>query len=343
MDSSTNNSENPRLVVVFGGSGFIGRHLVQRLARSRVMPSVRAPQYGMRIGVRRPGNALFLKPMGQVGQIELCQADVRDTEACAQLMQGAFAVVNLVGILQEGGGRRFDEIHAHAPARMAQQAANLGVSCFVHVSALGADMQAPARYGQSKALGESLVREAFPDAVVLRPSIVFGPEDDFFNRFAAMAMISPLLPLIGGGNTRFQPIYAGDVAQAIRGALERDDTKGKTFELGGMQTHSFRRLLEIMLEVVCRRRMLMPIPFPMAEMLARGIGWMPNASLTLDQVRMLQRDSVVSEDAVQNGRDCQGLGITPRPLETVLPSYLARFRPAGEFARDPARHHREWK
>ena len=327
-----NASADAPLVVIFGGSGFLGRHLVQRLAREG---------YAMRIGVRHPGNALFLKPMGRVGQIELFSADIRNSEACAGLMQGASAVVNLVGILQEGGGRSFDEIHAHAPARVAQQAAHLGVSRFVHVSALGADSDSPARYGRSKALGENLLRAAFPEAVVLRPSIVFGPEDDFFNRFARMSMLSPLLPLIGGGTTRFQPIFVGDVARAIQAVLERSDIGGKTFELGGAASLSFRQLLELMLQTIRRKRLLLPLPFPVADMLARCIGWLPNAPLTLDQMRMLRQDNVVSEEAASQGRDCRALGIAPCPLSSLLPSYLSRFRPRGEFSQDMAHFHRE--
>ena len=315
-------------LAIFGGSGFLGRHLVQRLARAG---------HVMRVGVRRPNSALFLKPMGRVGQIEPVAADIRHADACARLMQGASAVVNLVGILQQGGGRHFDEIHAHAPARLARQAAELGVSRFVHVSALGADSDSPALYGRSKALGEERVRQAFAGAVVLRPSLVFGPEDDFFNRFAAMAMLSPVLPLIGGGKTRFQPIFVGDVAQAVQAALERDEAGGRIFELGGAEILSFAELLRLLLHTIRRKRLLAPLPFPLADVLAHCVGWLPNAPLTPDQMRMLRRDSVVSPEAIMQGRDCQALGIKPYPLRVVLPSYLARFRPAGEFSRDPAR------
>lgn len=320
-------TDRPRLVAVFGGAGFLGRHLVQRLARAG---------YAVRIGTRRPDQALFLKPMGKVGQIEPIAADIRHPQSCAALMQDASAVVNLVGILQEGGGRRFDEIHADAPARLAQQAAQQGVSRFIHISAIGADPDSPSRYGRSKAAGESRIFEAFPQATVLRPSIIFGPEDDFFNRFAAMCLLAPALPLIGGGATRFQPIHVGDVAQAIQAGIEQEDTAGKIYELGGAEARTFRELLELMLEITRRKRLLLPLPFPLADTLARCIGWLPNAPLTYDQMQMLRRDNVVSEQAVSEGRDAAALGIAPQPLRAILPSYLARFRPAGEFARRPA-------
>ena len=317
-----------RPVVVFGGSGFLGRHLVQRLARLG---------YPMRIGVRHPNNALFLKPMGRVGQIEIVAADIRNTEHAASLMRDAFAVINLVGILQESGGRRFDDIHAEAPGRLAQHAATLGVTRFVQMSALGASADSLSHYAQSKALGEEFVLDAFPDAVVMRPSIVFGPEDDFFNRFASMTRLSPVLPLIGGGHTRFQPIFVGDVARAVAVALEHNGTDGEIFELGGDEILSFEQLLKKMLEVIERRRILLTVPFAVAEALAFCTGWIPNAPLTLDQLRMLRTDNIVSSEAAVQLRDCRALGINPYPLQAVLPSYLARFRPSGEFARDPLR------
>ncbi|MCY4034828.1 MAG: complex I NDUFA9 subunit family protein [Hyphomicrobiales bacterium] len=317
-----------RPVVVFGGSGFLGRHLVQRLARLG---------YPMRIGVRHPNNALFLKPMGKVGQIEIVPADIRNTAHAASLMRDAFAVINLVGILQETGGRHFDDIHAEAPGQLAQHAATLGVTRFVQMSALGASADSPSHYAQSKALGEELVLDAFPDAVVMRPSIVFGPEDDFFNRFASMTRLSPALPLIGGGQTRFQPIFVDDVARAVIIALEHSGTDGEIFELGGNEVLSFEELLEKMLEVIERKRILLPVPFAVAEALAFCIGWIPNSPLTPDQLRMLHTDNIVSREAVAERRDCQALGIEPYPLQAVLPSYLARFRPSGEFTRDPLR------
>lgn len=318
------------MVVIFGGSGFLGRHVAQRLARLG---------YAIRIGIRRPNNALFLKPMGRVGQIELIAADIRHTKACARLMEGVDAVVNLVGILRESGEQRFDEIHGHAPGRLAEQAASMGVSSFVQISALGSDEKSPAHYGRSKSLGEKLVQKAIPEAIILRPSIIFGPEDDFFNRFAAMAMLSPFLPLFGGGTTRFQPIFVGDVAEAIVLSLEQDSSKGKVFELGGAEVLSFHELLKLLLEIIERRRLLLPIPFPLAVVLAACIGWLPNAPFTLDQLRMLHSDSVVTPDAVCQNRDCQFFGIDPYPLGAVLPSYLARFRQSGEFSRDGIRHH----
>lgn len=291
----------------------------------------------MRIGVRRPNSALFLKPMGRVGQIEIVTTDICNTEHAASLMSDAFAVINLVGILQESGGNRFNDIHARAPGRLAQQAAALGVTCFVQMSALGASPDSPARYARSKARGEKLVQDTFADAVVMRPSILFGPEDDFFNRFASMTRLSPALPLIGGGHTRFQPIFVMDVAHAIAVALEHNTINGKIFELGGNEVLSFRQLLEKMLEAIERKRILLPVPFIVAEVLARCTGWIPNAPITVDQLRMLRTDNIVSDEAIAQHRDCKGLGINPYPLQAILPSYLARFRPAGEFTRDPLR------
>ena len=294
----------------------------------------------MRIGVRHPNNALFLKPMGRVGQIEIAAADIRNTEQAASLMCDAFAVINLVGILQQGGGARFDDIHANAPGQLAQHAATLGVTRFVQMSALGVSTDSPAHYARSKAHGETLVRDAFAGAVVMRPSILFGPEDDFFNRFASMTRFSPFLPLIGGGHTRFQPIFVDDVARAVAITLECGDSLGKCFELGGNEVFTFRQLLEKMLEVIEQQRILLPVPFIAAEILARCTGWIPNAPLTLDQLRMLQTDNIVSDDAAAQHRDCKALDIDPYPLQAVLPSYLARFRPAGEFTRDPLRRQR---
>ncbi|MCY4031193.1 MAG: complex I NDUFA9 subunit family protein [Hyphomicrobiales bacterium] len=317
-----------RPVVVFGGSGFLGRHLVQHLARLG---------YPVRVGVRRPNSALFLKPMGRVGQIEIAAADVRDTEGCAPLMHDAFAVINLVGILQESGSARFNDIHTKAPGHLARQATALGVTRFVQMSALGASVDSPARYAQSKARGEEFARSLFADTIVMRPSILFGPEDDFFNRFATMTRLSPVLPLIGGGRTRFQPIFVEDVARAVVIALERNDTNGKTFELGGSEILSFRQLLEKMLKTIERKRIFLPMPFFIAAIMARCTEWIPYAPLTADQLRMLRIDNIVSDEAIAQHRDCKALGIDPYPLQAVLPSYLARFRPAGEFAGDPLR------
>ncbi len=301
-----------RLVTIFGGSGFIGRHLVRRLA---------ADGWRIRVAVRDPEAGLFLKPMGDVGQIALVRADVRDADAVGAAAAGADAIVNLVAILYEGGGRTFQALHVDGAANIARAAA--GAGRLVHVSAIGADQASPARYGRTKAQGEEAVRAAFPGATLLRPGIVFGAEDQFFNRFAALARISPVMPVIAGA-TRFQPVFVGDVAEAVRRCLDDPATAGKTYELGGPRVYTFRELLAYVLEVTGRRRFLVAVPTGIAMLQATVLDWLPIPPLTRDQVLMLQRDNVA-------GAGLPGLadlGITPTPVEAVVPGYLARFRRA---------------
>jgi uncharacterized protein YbjT (DUF2867 family) len=317
-----------RIVTVFGGSGFIGRYLVQRLARRGWI---------VRVAVRRPDRALFLKPMGAVGQITPIAASLRHEGSVAAAVVGAEAVVNLVGILYGN----FAAIHVEGAARAARAASAAGAKTFVQMSALGAAPDSPAEYGRSKAAGERAVREVFPAAAIVRPSIVFGPEDDFFNRFATMARFAPALPLIGGGRTLFQPVYVGDVADALLRLVEDPATAGKTYELGGPRVLSFRALLELMLHEIGRRRLLLPLPFGLASLMAFFLelpsnligalpalrGALPAPPLTQDQVQMLRRDSVVSAGVPT----LDDLGISPTPLELVTPSYLARYRRGGRF------------
>ncbi|MDH3661514.1 MAG: complex I NDUFA9 subunit family protein [Alphaproteobacteria bacterium] len=304
---------NDRLITIFGGAGFIGRHLVRKLATS-----------GWRIRVisRSPGLAGHLQPLGDVGQIVVQSESGTDEAALGRLLEGSQAVVNLVGILYETGKQRFDEVHGERPGRIARAAANAGVGRLVHVSAIGADDQSSSAYARSKAKGEAAVRQAFDSAVIIRPSIVIGPEDDFFNRFAAMARVLPVLPLIGGGKTRFQPVYVGDVADAIVATLERADAKGRTYEIGGAKTYSFEELLRYMLDVIGRKRFLVDLPFGMAALQARFLEWLPVPPLTRDQLELLKSDNVVGEGALT----LDDLGIAPTPIETVAPSYLARHR-----------------
>ncbi|MBI4183490.1 MAG: complex I NDUFA9 subunit family protein [Proteobacteria bacterium] len=321
-----------RLVTVFGGSGFIGRHLVRRLARQ---------DWIVRVAVRDPEAAKFLQPMGGVGQIVIVRADLAHEAHVEAAVADAEAVVNLVGILYERGRATFAEVHLRGAERVAKSAAAAGARHLVHVSAIGASRQSRARYASSKAAGEEAVRSAFPQAVVLRPSVVFGPEDDFLNRFAAMARCLPALPVVGasprltvrdgrpvfeplgGGGPRFQPVYVGDVAEAIARALADPKAAGKTFELGGPRVYSFRDLMEIVLAEIRRRRLLVPVPIPLAKLQAAVLGLLPKPPLTRDQVEMLKRDNVVGEGAL----GLADLGIAPTPMETVLPTYLARFRP----------------
>ncbi len=311
-----------KLVTVFGGSGFVGRYVVQALARRG---------HRIRVAVRRPDLAGHLQPLGMVGQIKAIQANVRYRWSVDRALEGADAAVNLVGILAEGGRQTFDAVQAFGPRAIGEAARAQGISRVVHVSAIGADQPSTVGYIRSKAEGEAGIREAVPDAVVMRPSIIFGPEDDFFNRFAAMARMSPALPLIGGGTTRFQPVFAGDVGEAIARALDGAARPGTIYELGGPEVLTFRECLERMLDVTKRKRLLLPVPWFAARIMGRVGQHLPGAPLTLDQVRMLTFDNVVSPEAEQEKRTLEGLGIEPTALEIVLPTYLARFRERGEF------------
>jgi NADH dehydrogenase len=307
-----------RTAAVFGGGGFIGRHLVRRLGKAGAV--VRVPsRHVSRLG--------FLRTNGFVGQIVPEMIDVFDDAELAAAIAGADIVVNLIGILAPSGRNGFDKVHAALPARIASIAAASGVTRLVHVSAIGADPASRAAYARSKAAGEQAVRAAFPSAVILRPSIVFGPEDQFFNRFAGMAMISPALPLIGGGHTRFQPVYVGDVADAIMAALDRPDAAGKLFELGGPSVYSFKELMALMLAEIGARRLLAPLPWGLAGLQARLLSILPNPPLTADQIELLKVDNVLS-GAFPGLAD---LGVTPTAAEVILPTYLDRFRKGGRF------------
>ena len=307
-----------RSITVFGGSGFIGRYLVQRLARHGWI---------IRIAVRYPDRALFLKPMGAIGQITPIAASLHHEGSIAAAVAGVDAVVNLVGVLYERGSQGFADIHVDGAARVARAAKAAGVRTLVHMSALGADPASPAAYGRSKAAGEGAVGAAFSEAAIARPSVVFGPEDDFLNRFATMARFLPALPLIGGGETRFQPVYVGDVADALLRLVEDPATAGRTYELGGPRVYSFRALMELMLQEIGRRRLLVPLPFALASLQAFFLEWLPVPPLTRDQVRLLKRDSVVGPNALT----LADLGIAATAMESIIPTYLARYRPGGRF------------
>ena len=307
-----------RVVTVFGGSGFVGRHLVGRLAKQGWI---------VRVAVRRPSRADFLKPLGEVGQITPLRAPVQEPIAVEAAVAGADAAINLVGILYERGKQTFAGVHARGAQTVAEAAAAAGVEHLVQVSAIGADLHATSDYARSKGAGEAAVKTAFPSATIVRPSIIFGPEDDFFNRFAAMARLSPALPLIGGGSTRFEPVYVGDVAEAITKCLADPACAGKTYELGGPRVYTFKELLQLLLREIRRRRFLIPWPFALAEAQARFLELLPVPPLTRDQVRMLRRDNVVSEGALT----LADLGIAPTAVEVILPTYLDRYRPGGRF------------
>ncbi|PZA10650.1 complex I NDUFA9 subunit family protein [Rhodopseudomonas palustris] len=314
------------LVTVFGGSGFLGRHVVSALARR---------DYRIRVAVRRPELTGHLQPLGRVGQIHAVQANLRYPESVAAAMRGAHVAINLVGILAEGGRQKFNAVQGTGAGNVAQAAASAGAR-MVHVSAIGADPDSPARYARSKAAGEQAVFAAAPQATIFRPSVVFGPEDQFTNRFAGLARLSPVLPLVGA-DTKLQPVYVGDVATAVADAVDGLAKPGAIYELGGPEVLTMREIIRIILQTTDRNPLLVPLPFGLASLQAMLLQFAPGAfKLTPDQVRMLEVDNVVSEAAKTAGLTLQGLGIQPDSLEAVVPSYLWRFRKTGQFARRPA-------
>ena len=314
-----------KLVTIYGGSGFIGRYIARRMAKEG---------WRVRVAVRRPNEAIFVRPYGVVGQVEPVFCNIRDDASVRAVMQGADAVVNCVGVLNEVGKNGFDAVQAEGAGRIARIAAELGVGHLVQLSAIGADAESASAYARSKAAGEAAVQEAFPAAVILRPSVVFGSEDQFFNRFAAMSRFGPILPVVGA-ETKFQPVYVDDVAQAAVKAVLGEASPG-IYELGGPDVHSFRELMQKMLQVVQRRRLIVNIPFFVARIMGGvfdllqtvTLGLFTNGLITRDQVRNLARDNVVSPRA----RGLADLGIAPTPIDAVLPEYLWRYRPSGQYA-----------
>jgi uncharacterized protein YbjT (DUF2867 family) len=302
-----------QLFTIFGGTGFIGRYVVERLADrgARILVISRSPR----------SHGVHLQPLGAVGQIVVQSADLSSETALRRAVTQAAGVVNLIGILHETRRQPFAEVHGALPGRIAAAARAEAVPRMVHISAIGADAGSASAYARSKAEGERRVRDAFPEATILRPSIVIGPEDGFFNRFAALARVLPVLPLIGGGNTRFQPVYVGDVAGAVVAALERDDCQGVTYELGGPQVYTFAELMRYMLQIVGRRRLLVNVPCGLAKLQARFLELLPDPPLTRDQVELLKHDNVVGDDAAT----LSDLGITPTPMELIAPQYLVRY------------------
>jgi uncharacterized protein YbjT (DUF2867 family) len=311
------------LITLIGGSGFLGRHIVRSLAKRG---------YRIRVACRRPDLAGHVQPLGVPGQIMPVQANVRYPDSLAAVSEGAHAVVNLTGVLYSAGAQSFDAIHVFGADASAKAARAARARMFIQMSALGADARSASAYAKSKAEGEQRARAAFPGAIVLRPSIVFGPEDSFFNRFAAMARFSPALPLVGGGTTKFQPVFVGDVAQAVTRLIDEGVASGRTYELGGPEVMSFRELIEFTLRTVGRKRLLVPLPWPVARIQAKILELLPKPLLTTDQVELLRSDNVVSAEATAERRTLQGLGITPRGIEAIVPSYLYRYRKAGQFS-----------
>lgn len=321
-----------RLVTVFGGSGFIGRHVVRALARRG---------WRVRVASRRPDLAFHLQPSGKVGQIHAVQANLRYPDSVARALRDAEAVVNLVGLLSESGAQNFDAIHNIGAQTVAKAAEGAGIGTFVQISAIGADPEHGSVYAQTKGLGEQAVRLFRPQAIIFRPSVVFGPEDDFFNRFAAMARFLPALPLIGGGVTKLQPVFVGDVAEAIALAVDGQAAPGATYELGGPDIATLRRIIEFVLTVTERKRWLVSVPFGEAKLIAALTGFAKKVSLGLfpdlltisaDQIALLQTDNVVSQKAIAEGRTLPGLGISPESFEAFAPTYLYRYRKTGQFA-----------
>lgn len=313
--------QKPKLVTVFGGSGFLGRHVVRALAKRG---------YQVRAAVRRPELAGHLQPLGNVGQIQPVQANLRTSWSVDRAVQGADHVINLVGILFESGKQQFAAVQDHG-ARAVAEAAKAAGAGLTHVSAIGASDKSESVYARTKALGEKAAAETVKDAVIFRPSIVFGPEDHFFNRFANMARFSPVLPLIGGGNTKFQPVYVGDVAEAIARSVDGKIKRGQTYELGGPNVMTFKETLEQMLTIIDRKRLLVTVPWGIASIQASLLGLLPNPLLTSDQLTLLKSDNVVSKEAEKAGRTFAGLGIQPQTSAAILPSYLWRYRAAGQF------------
>jgi uncharacterized protein YbjT (DUF2867 family) len=310
------------LVTVIGGSGFIGRNIVRALARRG---------YRVRVASRRPDLAGHVQPAGTPGQVMPVQANVRYPHSIAAVCEGASAVIYLPALLSEGGAQTFDAVHVFGAEAAAKAARAAKVKVHIHMSALGADPQSTSEYARTKAEGEARVKAAFPGAIILRPSVVFGPEDQFFNRFAAMARFSPFLPLIGGGHTKFAPVFVGDVAEAAARLIDQGFGSGRIYELGGPEIMTMKQVMTYVLEVTARKRVLLPIPWGMARVLGMLAGLLPKPQLTTDQVELLKSDNLVSEAAQREGRTLESLGVEPRSVEAIEPSYLYRYRKAGQF------------
>ena len=320
-------SNQDTLVTVFGGSGFLGRNVVRALCKR---------DYRIRVAVRRPELAGHLQPLGKVGQIHAVQANLRYPASVEAAMRDSHVAINLVGILTESGAQTFNAVQAAGADTVAKAALAAGARV-VHVSAIGADEHSPSRYARAKAAGEKAVLSEVPAATILRPSVVFGPEDQFTNRFAALARFSPVLPLVGGGKTKLQPVYVGDVATAVADAVDGKTQPGAAYELGGPEVLTMREILEIILSTIDRQRMMVSLPFGLAKLQAMFLRFAPGPlRLTPDQVELLRSDNVVSETAKAAGLTLEGLGISPDSLEAIVPQYLWRFRAAGQFQRKSA-------
>jgi uncharacterized protein YbjT (DUF2867 family) len=321
-------SNMPKLVTVFGGSGFVGRHIVRVLAKRG---------YRIRVAVRRPDLAFHLQPLGNVGQIAFVQANLRYRNSVDAAVRGSDHVINCVGILHEAGRNTFDAVQDFGARAIAEACRNAGVK-LTHISAIGANSDSASSYARTKAKAEKAVLSLLPDAVIYRPSVIFGPEDGFYNKFAEMARMAPALPLVGGGETKFQPVFVDDVAEAVARSVDGLVEGGKIYELGGAEVKSFKEILGDILRITCREKSLVPIPFFAASILGSIASLVPfiTPPITADQVTLLKTDNVVSEAAKSEGRTLEGLGIKPTLAEAILSSYLVRYRPEGQFTQPDA-------
>jgi uncharacterized protein YbjT (DUF2867 family) len=312
------------LVTVFGGSGFLGRHVVRALLKRG---------WRVRAAVRRPDLAGHLQPLGLIGWVQPVQANLRYRWSVDRAVAGADAVINLVAVLGNSGRQRLESVNVFGARAVAEATRAAGMKTLVHVSTLGADADAPSAYGQSKAAGEAAVFETLPDAVVMRPSFMFGPEDHFFNRFAGLARFAPIFPLIGGGHTRMQPVFAGDVARAIADTLEGKAEPGKTYELGGPEVKTLRECIEFALAEANRPRLLLPLPWPLASAAGAVLQHLPGQLITVDQVKQLRLANIVSDAATRERRTLAHFDIQPTSMAAIVPTYMVRFRPRGQFER----------
>jgi uncharacterized protein YbjT (DUF2867 family) len=317
-----NSSNSDKLITVIGGSGFVGRHVVRSLAKRG---------YRIRVACRRPDLAGHVQPLGTPGQIMPVQANVRYPASLRAACEGSYAVINLAAVLYNSGGQTFDALHVFGAEAAAKAAKSAGASLYIQMSALGASAETGSDYSRTRAEGEAKAKSSFPGTMILRPSIIFGPEDNFFNQFANMARFAPALPLIGGGETKFQPVFVGDIAEAVAILIDRGVADGKTYELGGPDVMSFKEILRYILTVIQRKRLLVPVPWVLSRGLAAVLGLAPKPQLTLDQVETLKSDNVVGADAVNDKRTLDGLGVRPRTVQSIVPSYLYRYRAAGQF------------
>lgn len=314
-----------KLVTIFGGSGFVGRYIVRALAKRG---------YRIRVAVRRPDLAGFLQPLGNVGQISFVQANLRYRNSVDRAAQGSDFVINCVGILHEAGRNKFDSVQDFG-ARAVAEAARAAGAELIHISAIGADASSNSSYARTKGLAEKAISEILPGATILRPSVVFGPEDQFFNKFASMACSAPFLPLIGGGKTAFQPVYVADVAEAVARLVDGEAQSGRIYELGGPEVLTFRQCMDLMLSVIDRKKSYVSLPYSIASLLGSLASLVPFVAppITSDQVKLLKKDNVVSKQAEAEGRTLAGLGVKPTLVEPILPAYLVRYRPQGQYTR----------